>query len=414
MKNTRRAWLVCIGCTLLLLCTIGLANSAFSIYQPYLISKEGLSNGQASTVITVRNMFSLLAMLSVTYFYRKFSLRSGVVISAIAIALSFGIFGLAHTFMMNCVAAAIAGLAYGYGGMIPVSLLIQRWFRDHQALALGICAAGSGIATIVAPPLVTLVIKHISLQAAFWMEGVVVIIAAALIFLLVRNAPSDTEVQPSAEAEQIQDASKSHTSVMTHGETVGVLAAIMMLGTIANPGMAHLAVLYRSIGVDDTSVSLLLSLLGAALTIGKCLYGHFTDRIGAKNSGWLFFGLMILGQGLCCFAAKSVPAVNTAAMLSFGVGLPLATVGLTVFARDLSTPERYAATIRQFQLAYMAGSLLFGPVPGLLADTTGSYFPTYRLLTIFAVFSMVLMETVYYRVDNRSRRITHRMERRTA
>lgn len=413
MKNTRRAWLVCIGCTLLLLCTIGLANSAFSIYQPYLISKEGLSNGQASTVITVRNMFSLLAMLSVTYFYRKFSLRSGVVISAIAIALSFGIFGLAHTFTMNCVAAAVAGLAYGYGGMIPVSLLIQRWFHDHQALALGICAAGSGIATIVAPPLVTLAIEHISLQAAFWMEGVVVLIAAALIFLLVRNAPAEAEAQP-AEAEQIQDSSKSHDSVMTRGETVGVLAAIMMLGTIANPGMAHLAVLYRSIGVDDTSVSLLLSLLGAALTIGKCLYGHFTDRVGAKNSGWIFFGLMILGQGLCCFGAKSLPAVNTAAMLLFGVGLPLATVGLTVFARDLSTPEQYAATIRQFQLAYMAGSLLFGPVPGFLADATGSYFPTYRLLTVFAVISMLLMEAVYYRVEGRSNKVTHRLERRAA
>lgn len=414
MKNTRRAWLVCIGCTLLLLCTIGLANSAFSIYQPYLISKEGLSNGQASTVITVRNMFSLLAMLSVTYFYRKFSLRSGVVISAIAIALSFGIFGLAHTFTMNCVAAAVAGLAYGYGGMIPVSLLIQRWFHDHQALALGICAAGSGIATIVAPPLVTLAIEHLSLQAAFWMEGVVVLVAAALIFLLVRNAPAEGESQPVAEAEQIQDTSKSHESVMTRGETVGVLAAIMMLGTIANPGMAHLAVLYRSIGVDDTSVSLLLSLLGAALTIGKCLYGHFTDRVGAKNSGWIFFGLMILGQGLCCFGAKSLPSVNTAAMLLFGVGLPLATVGLTVFARDLSTPEQYAATIRQFQLAYMAGSLLFGPVPGFLADTTGSYFPTYRLLTVFAVISMLLMETVYYRVEGRSRKVAHRLERRAA
>lgn len=412
MKNTRRAWLVCIGCTLLLLCTIGLANSAFSIYQPYLISKEGLSNGQASTVITVRNMFSLLAMLSVTYFYRKFSLRSGVVISAIAIALSFGIFGLAHSFTMNCVAAAVAGLAYGYGGMIPVSLLIQRWFHDHQALALGICAAGSGIATIVAPPLVTLAIDHLSLQAAFWMEGVVVLIAAALIFLLVRNAPADAEAV-SAESETVQD-SASHTSVMTRTETVGVLAAIMMLGTIANPGMAHLAVLYRSIGVDDTSVSLLLSLLGAALTIGKCLYGHFTDRIGAKNSGWLFFGLMILGQGLCCFAAKSVPAVNTAAMLLFGVGLPLATVGLTVFAQDLSTPEQYAATIRQFQLAYMAGSLLFGPVPGFLADSTGSYFPTYRLLTVFAVISMVLMETVLYRVEGRSKKVARRMERRAA
>ena len=191
MKNTRRAWLVCIGCTLLLLCTIGLASSAFSIYQPYLISREGLSNSQASSIVTVRNLFSLLAMLSVTYFYSKFSLRSGVVLSTIAIALSFGIFGIAHTFVMNCVAAAIAGLAYGYGGMIPAALLIQHWFREHQALAMGICAGGSGLATIVAPPLVTMAIEDLSLRAAFWMEGGAVMLTAAVIFLLVRDAPTD-------------------------------------------------------------------------------------------------------------------------------------------------------------------------------------------------------------------------------
>ena len=154
--------------------------------------------------------------------------------------------------------------------------------------------------------------------------------------------------------------------------------------------------------------------MGAALTVGKCLYGHFTDRIGARNSGWIFFGILIVGQALCCFSSKSVPAVNTAAMLLYGIGLPLATVGLTVFARDLSSSEQYAATIRRFQLAYMLGSLLFSPVPGILADTTGSYFPTYRLLTVFAVLSMVLVEAVYYRVSRRASRITRRMERRTA
>lgn len=410
MKNSRRAWLVCIGCTLLLLCTIGLATSAFSVYQPYLIDQEGLSNAQASTVITVRTLFSLFAILSVTHYYRRFSLRTGVVLAASGTALSFLFFGLAHGFFMNCAAAAIAGLAYGYGGMIPASILIGRWFKSRQALALGICSAGTGVATIVAPPLVDIVIEHFSLKTAFWAEGIFVAFSVLLVFLLV-HTPPEAQQNSASHPEESPAYSGQETHVLTKGETFGMLAAVVLIGTIANPGMAHLAVLYQSAGIDGFSTSLLLSLLGIALTLGKCLYGQITDHIGARRSGWLFFSLMILGQVLCCFANSRIPAVNTLAMLFLGVGLPLSTVGLSVFARDFSSPEQYASTMRLFQSAYIGGALVFGPVPGILADATGSYFPAFRMLTLFALLSMILVQGVYHRVDARKaafRQIQHR------
>ncbi|MBQ8263796.1 MAG: hypothetical protein IJY96_03340, partial [Oscillospiraceae bacterium] len=65
MKKQKNPWLVCVGCTLLLFCNVGLTTSSFSVYQPYLIGIIGLSNTQASMVITVRTLFSLLGVFAV-------------------------------------------------------------------------------------------------------------------------------------------------------------------------------------------------------------------------------------------------------------------------------------------------------------------------------------------------------------
>ena len=70
-------------------------------------------------------------------------------------------------------------------------------------------------------------------------------------------------------------------------------------------------------------------------------------------------------------------------------------MGLTVYAGDLSRPEDFAGTLRQYQIAYLLGSLLFGPVPGLLADWTGSYVPFYILVTALTVFSMFIIQRNY-------------------
>lgn len=81
---------------------------------------------------------------------------------------SYLLFGFARGFSAYCGGAVLSrGLAYGYGGMIPLTLVISRWFPTGRGFALGMAAAGSGISTIFAPPLITGAIQALGLSAAF-------------------------------------------------------------------------------------------------------------------------------------------------------------------------------------------------------------------------------------------------------
>ncbi len=398
MKFRHYGWFIVAGCTLLLFCTVGLATSAFSVFQPYLIDAGGMSNTQGSTMLTVRSLSAFFSIWFVERALKRTGLRLGVTLAAIGSAASFALFGLAHGFIGYSIAAAVAGAAYGLGGMVPVSILIDRWFVSHKAAALGICAAGTGAATIVAPPLLTIMIRSTSLETAFLWEAAFVMLAAAVVFVLLRNAPEEMGLEPVTGGNMGAARAAGERQEMRHGALPAMLMAMLLLGAIANPGFSHLSVLYQGEGFNAMTVSFLISFVGVTLTAGKCVYGEITDRLGAYRSGYLFFGMLVAGEVLCCFAGSGRMAVAVASMGLLGLGLPLSTVGLSVFAADFSGEQTHAKVLRHFQMAYMAGGLLFGPVPGMLADAEGSYVPAYVVLSVCAAVAMALVQITYKRM----------------
>ena len=151
MKQFHYGWVVCVTCTLLLFVTMGTVSNGFSVYLPFILEEKGLTNAQTSSLVTLRCAVSFVAMLGIGFYYKKVSLRVGTGLAACCAGLAFLLYSLAEGYPLFCLGAAVSGLSYGLGSMIPVSILINRWFFRHRALALSICASGSGLATIILP-----------------------------------------------------------------------------------------------------------------------------------------------------------------------------------------------------------------------------------------------------------------------
>ena len=136
--SARRAWLVCLGCGLALFTVMGLGINGFTVYQPYLLERFHLTNGQGSWITTVRSLFSLLSMLSADALCRRLGIRQTMTLGLGFFVVSYALFGAASAFPTLCACAALSGLAYGFGGMIPLTLALSHWFRDRRGLALGL------------------------------------------------------------------------------------------------------------------------------------------------------------------------------------------------------------------------------------------------------------------------------------
>ena len=192
MKNNGGySWVICMACMLLIICTMGTCTNAFSVYLPY-IEEHGLTASAGSMILSIRCFFSLVGMLLVPLFYRHLSQRMGMTLTCLMAAAAFLIYSMANSALVYYCAAAVAGLAYGLGSLIPVSIVLNHWFATGRGFALGLCTAGTGISTICFPPLITLITEHFSLQTAFFAEGIFILCAAVLIwsFVIPRRKPT--------------------------------------------------------------------------------------------------------------------------------------------------------------------------------------------------------------------------------
>lgn len=394
MPKLHRAWLVCAGATLLMFISTGMVVNSLTVYLPYILSEYGLTNAQGSLINTIRCLSSLASMFFVERYYNKVGLRMGTVLAMALCVLAYVLYGLAHSFPGFCLGAVAAGVGCSLGGIVAATIAVDTWFSGSRGTAMGICTAGSGLAMVVLPPVLTKILEVSGVSAAFLAEAAMMAVLSVFVLLIFRkDSPAAAGLSPYGEAagEKIQEHSGAG---LPHGYFLALLVAMAFVGSVGGPGFNHLPVFYTSAGYDSMTVAFGMSLIGFVLVVGKCLYGVITDHIGGYRANYLFLGLLVLGFVLCC-AASGQSWMLYAAQTCLGAGMCVCTVGLPVWAGDLADPAGHARTVQRFQTAYSIGALLFSPVPGMVADRWGSYLPSYVIFTIQAAAILVILQLAY-------------------
>jgi sugar phosphate permease len=391
---------VCAGCTLLTAVTMGMiTNTGFSIYLPYIAERGSFSGVGISFLVTVRSVFTLVGMFVLPAYYKKLDIRAGATLSVVMAAGAFAVFGLAESKFLYYVGVAAAGIAYGLGSMIPVSIVINRWFVEKKALAIGIASCGTGLATLIVPPLAAALIAAFGLKITLYLEAAAVLAVAVLIFLLLRNDPSSLGCAAYGSGAETASAHKKGRVKrdMSAPEWLASSAAMAFLGAVAILGSTNISLLFTSQGQPSASAAAAISLMGVVLTVSKIVYGKLTDAVGAYRSNYVFSALLLEGLAVSCTLGQTGRLGMYASVTLMGLGFPIALVGMSIWAGDLSTEARLAQAVKRFQIAYQAGGLAFSAVPGFLADRTGSYVPAYLLFCVLLFASIAVLQWMYRR-----------------
>ena len=395
MKNPpHRAWLVCLGGALAMFAVMGLGVNVFSIYQPEFIRLNGFTDAQGSWITTTRSLFILATLLCVNQLCARFGLRRVMSAGVLLVGLSCLCFAFADRFLLYCAAAALTGVGYCLAGMVPISLAVGRWFQDRQGLALGLASAGSGVSTVFAPVLLTGVVKEQGITAAFLWEGAVMFLCALLVWLLVQDAPG--AAGPYRRPGSVPGPDKRSGGAGLSGpQWTLLLLAALFVGATGGPGFSHLTMLYTSSGYSSLFVAGLLSYLGAMISLGKIVCGQVYDRLGGLGGNRFAFGTLLLALALCTLAPMGSVLLPVLAITAFGLGLSITAVSPARWAGDLCAD--YENGVRSITLAFTAGMLVFGPLPGLLADWLGGYVPAYAAFFALLLAAYLIVQGLYRR-----------------
>ena len=395
MELRRDRMLNCFCSVLMLFVNMGVLSTAFSVYFPYIREMKGFSNTQVFLLTTMRQIFAMIVMTQSDRYFRALDIRKGCVLTFLVAAAAFGILAFTPDARLYFLATSLFGVAYGLGGMIPASILLRRWYPQHSGTAIGIAAAGSGLAGMIIPVLATRMVEGYGLSAAFTAQGAVILLLCIPLLLFVKDHPAEEEMAGERSQEGVENTSDTGSEAAADDFRLAdhprLLIGMILMGLLAFQPAAGFSMLFRTSGYEMGRVALLVSAMGFFLIPSKILVGRFADRFGGRRM--LRDCTLLVSATLFLFSlAAFLPyPVLFLVQLVYALGIAETSVGISVIAGDYASPAAYARTLKTCQFFYALGGLLFSTVNGMVADLTGSYAPAYVLYALAGLVMLAVL-----------------------
>lgn len=393
-------------CFLFVFVNVGLPSTSFSVYQPYLVSLPGVGDAGGSLILSVRTLATLAAMFVVNHFYNRLDCRLTVTLGCMLTATGFLVYSLADSLVLFCVGAVCAGLGYGIGGNVGMTLLTGRWYKSRVGSAVGFATVGSGLAGMVVPPVALLFIEGISLSSAFLAEAVFSFAIAAFVFALIRNHPDDIGARPYIDEHADADDAGGRAHKPVHSKREGkvelsfrahalLMLAMVGIGIMSVGALAYYSILMTTCGYDTVFAASMLSIVGACLTVSKFASGVLFDKVGVVRATVTIFFLSVLGLALCCLMPLQSVVLAVVGSICYGAGVSAGSVGISVWSIVFSNDSNRSKIVKDFQVGYALGGFIGDTFPGLLAHVSATYVPSYAIILIATALSGLIIVAVY-------------------
>lgn len=336
MKISGRYLVVVIAMCGLAAATVGLTTNVAGLFFTPMAEEFGVMQGTASLTLTISNICVALGGLATRRLTKLVPLRVLLIAGVAILAGSALGTAWAPSVSMAYILAATRGLAGGIIGFVLITYVLNKWFVAQLGLATSVAMGFSGLAGALFTPLIQPVVTNMGWRAGYVLVAVLTVLLSLPAILLVPSCdPGDVGLRPlGAEDEpaaaQIANKGKKPPIKVDHMLWFVVVVYASLAGAVSAmpqhfPGVAAEAGLAASVGAAMISACMV------ANTLGKIFMGWLIDRIGAKNSIFVFTAIVC--ASIVALFLVHVPIAFIVAALAYGLCYARATVGVTMMCR---------------------------------------------------------------------------------
>jgi MFS family permease len=281
----------------------------------------------------------------------------------------------------------IVGLGAGGVGSVLTATVGNRWFVSRRGLALGILGSASSTGQIIFLPLFMAMITYAGWRMGSMALIMVAIILLPLIYLFMRDDPSDVGLEPYGAGQPGAASSGGATSlrgipaknatitardVVSHPTFWLLAGSFFVCGGTANGLIGtHLIPHEIEIGIPQIAAASLLGLMGTLNMVGTIFSGWMIDRVQPQK--WLALAYALRGLSLLL-----LPFVEG----YFGLVIFAVIYGLDWFA---TVPPSMALTADTFGkqnvgkvygwifMSHQIGAAIMASAAGALRTSMGDY-----------------------------------------
>lgn len=381
MDFKKRRW-VCLIAGVIIELLSGIAY-AWSVFQTPLIEKFGWSVSQVSFAYT---LYFLVLMLMSLFFgaklKRKLSIRAEVLLGAVfygggVLLMGFMRSSVLELYLYFGVVASV-GTAMIYPVLISYALEL---FPERTGFAGGLMTAGYGLGAVIWAPVASVVSETTGdIGKAFLLMGVLFFLGIVVLSRLLQAPPEG--FRDSVLGAKASGAGKAASAVRLYDvgksemvrKPVFYLAMLALLIGLACGNMIitqGAPILQLKFGMAGTVSAVVVSLLSITNTVGRLVWGAFSDRIGKVST--LIWVLLFTAVFMLLLFMTHVVGLFVVILLGTtfcygGVACLVAPTTEELFGgRHIS--ENYSVTYSAFGLSSLIGPVLIS----MIREQTGEY-----------------------------------------
>ncbi len=375
-------WWIVAASVLLTALSAGSAFYAFGLFIVPFDEDFGWSRGQVSGAISVHFLIVGLTGPFAGRFIDRNDARTLILIG-LAIA---GTSYLALTLVSNLWAlyALWAVLAVGTAlfGIVPVGVLIARWFDRRRGMATGIAMVGVGLGGLVLAPVTGSVIDTYGWErAATFLGFLLITLPVPFILLLIRNTPADLGLLPDgADPGDVVAAEERKRAAETTWRPADALrtpafwfvgGAFFLASTATVGVLQHQASFMRDYALAPTMAALGVGITSGVGAAGKLAFGYFADRFPVRYAALVSFGCQATGLVLLLLTQETW-ALWTYVVL-FGIGMGATVVLVPLLVAEVFGTGSFGTLFGSVNAVQGLG-IAVGPLAGgIIFDAFGSY-----------------------------------------
>jgi MFS family permease len=378
VRRVYYGWYVVAMAAVIYTVLTGATSGAFGIFVLPVSAELKLTRAEMNTALIFQHLGNAALAPLIGRLLDRVRAKPIMIACAVVFALSFVSLGLSRSLWLSALIMAVGvPTAYLGAGSLTNAVLIARWFSAHRGRAMLLAGLGLSIGTMIAPPIVGLLVEARGWRMALVIMGAAIGALLLTFGLAVRERPGPSDVEAPASAGPPSEQDQPATSPMSVPVLlripdfwlIGLSTAIAV--SVSQSVLVTLVPLGRDTGLSMLQAASLVSVLGGGAVAGGLAFSLIADKVDKVILVSALFLLEALVNGGLLLDKRYAMLLACAGAL----GIIAGTVVHAVYAllADRFGTASFGTVRGMTFLLFGALGMIFIRFAGEVFDRTGSY-----------------------------------------
>jgi len=397
-KRIHYAWWILLGLAIMVGFAKGGIMTAGGLFLTPVTEDLGIGMGSLSLYFSISSIVTMLFLPFAGKMMAKYNIRLVLIVGVILQAGSFAMFGFMNSvwgWYLFCIPMSIGSI---FVTQMAAPVLINKWFKKHNGLAMGIVVASGGAMGAILQPMAGKLIASEGWRYTYIFLGVVVmVVVIPTVLLTIRKSPKEKGLQRLGEDEVQSDDMIAANTQEEKGFTAAVarkssafyalLLFFFFITAIGSFGQ-FVAPYAMGVGYDIAFAGSAMGGWSIGVLVGALAFGVLSDKIGAKNTA-IFAMILGLVPVVILVTIPGNKLMFTVAICIYGfVVASIGTLGPLLTTAIFGTKE-YGEIYGSAVIGLAVAGIVALPAYGYIAQITGSY-----TSILYAVGLMLIINVV--------------------